>query len=81
MANTIELEKNENIIDKVEINTIDIENDSETDVDCRLEKFKAYNFFRGKGYTHDEATSSSWTIYFNCERERSLSMNKTLSIG
>jgi hypothetical protein len=75
MANTIELEKNENIYDKIELNSTEIENNSETEVDCRLVKFQAYNFFRSKGFTHDEATSSSWSVYFNCEREKSLSMD------
>jgi hypothetical protein len=75
MANTIELEELETKINKIELTLTNDNNIAVTDVDCRLVKFQAYNFFRSKGLSHEDATSNSWSVYFNCELERSLSLN------
>ena len=34
--------------------------------DCGLEKFKAYIFFREMGFSRDEASSASYSVYFDC---------------
>ena len=66
LANGIEL-KDLNLEKNFELENSKDKYDENFEIDCRLEKFKAYTFFKSKGFTHEQALSSSWSVYFNCE--------------
>jgi hypothetical protein len=60
MANEIE-EK------KVEVETTKNQKvEVETKQDCRLAKFQAYVDSRSEGFSHDDASGLSYSVYFLC---------------
>lgn len=38
----------------------------EEQIDCNVERFKAYTQARNDGFSHEDASSLSYAIYFNC---------------
>ena len=65
-ANTIEVEC-----------IVKVEQDQELTAyrDCLVEKFDAYNAARADGFSVAEASSMSYSIYFNCMGEAPISGN------
>ena len=67
MANTIEIK--EIVIPAAEGKELNSESKKEIKViktDCNLVRFKAYNSARSDGWSHQDASGMSYSIYFTC---------------